>query len=394
MKNLLVKQIFVLPILLTFYMQSCVHGKRLKGEHPIGQTKKSSKAEIKDRSKGSKGAKTTTDDKNTDLSGPQQNVEQTEEKKLNVDLSQINIPSLLLRLGGPTPAYTLQDKLIIDNIVSKSELGPYEEAVVVLAVIHESTSKNSEKEDFEESDLYPHNTIWKDVIAKIKRPSIEMTAQARKVDLIAALSHNPLLQTDKIYSLIVRALETTYNSKPFRQKIKETMQLQVNNWATIGKNLGLTSDPLAKITSIDKTKSQENDSIQPALRFGASSFRNDESILEEAQNFVDQKLYRRAVELLERLKEDSPQYAAAQEKIREASNRAVQDLRRLAAKAFQNAIPVSDPAAKAQYLQTAKKHLEDALQQFPNADQLATVRENLSVINRDLLRISNASRTQ
>jgi hypothetical protein len=62
----------------------------------------------------------------------------------------------------------------------------------------------------------------------------------------------------------------------------------------------------------------------------------------------------------------------------------VQDLRQKAAQAFQNAMPVADNRAKAVYLKQAKDLLEQALKDYPVADQLDTVRDNLAVITRDL----------
>ncbi len=85
-----------------------------------------------------------------------------------------------------------------------------------------------------------------------------------------------------------------------------------------------------------------------------------------------------------RIDNRDPFFDQAREKIKIYSNRAVQDLRQKAAQAFQNAMPVADNRAKAAYLKQAKELLEQALKDYPVADQLDTVRDNLAVITRDL----------
>jgi lipid II:glycine glycyltransferase (peptidoglycan interpeptide bridge formation enzyme) len=84
--------------------------------------------------------------------------------------------------------------------------------------------------------------------------------------------------------------------------------------------------------------------------------------------------------------------STAQEKVKEFSNRGVQDLRRKAADAFQNARPVSDPKARASYLQQAKGYLEEALKDYPDATLLPTVRDNLRMITRDLEQLTGEKR--
>ena len=68
---------------------------------------------------------------------------------------------------------------------------------------------------------------------------------------------------------------------------------------------------------------------------------------------------------------------------------AVQELRKKAALAFQSAMPVNDPRIRADYLKQAKGFLEEAIKSYPDATQLPTVRDNLSVISRDLERIES-----
>ena len=74
----------------------------------------------------------------------------------------------------------------------------------------------------------------------------------------------------------------------------------------------------------------------------------------------------------------------AQEKLIEISNKAVHDLRKRAALAFQKAGPITDRNTRAAYLNEAKIYLEQALTLYPQAENLHTVRSNLVIIARDL----------
>jgi hypothetical protein len=66
---------------------------------------------------------------------------------------------------------------------------------------------------------------------------------------------------------------------------------------------------------------------------------------------------------------------------------AVRDLRRRAAQSFSAAVQATDPGSKGSYLEKAKSLLEEALNRYPDADQLGTVRDNLTVIVRDIDRL-------
>jgi tetratricopeptide (TPR) repeat protein len=347
-------------------LSGCVHGTRLKGE---------SKPDLKNE----KNAQAAPTEKKKETA----TAKKTDPAKIN--LSKVDIPAIVLRLAGPTPNYSSNDKIIVDALVGHVKPGSYEEAAVALAVILESMPLK--EEGYEEADLYPQNQIWKDAVKKARKISIESNAEKRKIDIPSVLALNPLLQSYRIQSLALNALSIAYTSEEFRTKLKDGVNKKASFWASLGNPVQKNTESTAKLPgNADKT----DNSVQPALPFGASNFGSDDSILQLAQTLADRGQFSKAVAKLDELKENSPLYAEAQEKIRETSNRAVQRLRRLAAKAFQSAIPVSDLKAKSTYLNDARKYLETALNNFPNADQLSTVRENLAVINRDLLSISNS----
>jgi outer membrane protein assembly factor BamD (BamD/ComL family) len=45
---------------------------------------------------------------------------------------------------------------------------------------------------------------------------------------------------------------------------------------------------------------------------------------------------------------------------------------------------LSDRSAKETLLKQAKQHLEEAINSYPNSEQIATVKENLQTIDREL----------
>jgi len=84
--------------------------------------------------------------------------------------------------------------------------------------------------------------------------------------------------------------------------------------------------------------------------------------------------------MLARIPATSPEFPEAQSQLKTTSNTAVQELRRKAAAAYQNSLPVSDIETRKSYLNEAKKYLETALTDFPAADLKSTVKDNLEKI--------------
>jgi D-aminopeptidase len=115
-----------------------------------------------------------------------------------------------------------------------------------------------------------------------------------------------------------------------------------------------------------------------------ADLRGGDAVLAEAQSLADRGNFQAAIKKAATVSPTSPMHANAQEKIRDFSNLAVQDLRRKAAQSFQSAMPITDVNIRAQYLEQAKQYLEQAIKEYPQATQLPTVRDNLRVISRDL----------
>ena len=119
-----------------------------------------------------------------------------------------------------------------------------------------------------------------------------------------------------------------------------------------------------------------------------------DSILMQAKKFASKGSFKQAILKARIVKNNDPYYPEAIDKIKFFSNLAVQDLRQKAARAFQSSLPVVDIKTKAAYLVEAKNYLEEALTDFPAADHLTTVKENLAVITKDLETISEETSSQ
>ena len=108
-----------------------------------------------------------------------------------------------------------------------------------------------------------------------------------------------------------------------------------------------------------------------------------------AQQMADNGQFKQAVDQARKIGTGDPSYPQAKEKIKTFSNQAVQSLRQKAAQAFQNAMPATDIGVKSAYLEQARLYLQQALTDFPDADSLDTVKENLNIITKDIERLES-----
>ena len=219
--------------------------------------------------------------------------------------------------------------------------------------------------------------------------SLESMCMDRRLDLPTALSDNPLLQRADLAGQVIKAMQALPVSDPFKNSVLGALKKQALSWADVNLAiLGLEPKPLPGIVSTDAT-AQVAASTSPIPQTGDKNY---EGTLSEAQTLADKGDYREAVKKAGEVPDGHPLKAKSQEKVRDYSNQAVQDLRRKAALAFQSALPVSDTKTKSGYLKQAKAYLEDAIKNFPDATQLPTVQDNLRVISSDLEKLEIAGK--
>jgi hypothetical protein len=286
---------------------------------------------------------------------------------------QVSLANFILRLSSPDAKLTDSDLNLTKKLKPNYPRGTYGEAAFVVSLVHGVLAQDvAIAEDFE---------------------SLETASLKHEIDFSSALKHNPALQTFGFYALVAKTMAVGTNSVPFKKTIQEIIDGKQEQWAGLKVYQIPAEAPIEEdLGLLDSGKNYtaaSNTTAHPAIAFESSHLVDDDSILLQANDLAGKSHYSPAIDLLAGLPSDSPLYEAAQEKIIEFSNQAVLSLRQRAATAYQNSFPISDPKAKTAYLQEAKNHLEEALNKFPQANQIGVVKENLSVINRDLQRMSN-----
>ncbi len=230
-------------------------------------------------------------------------------------------------------------------------------------------------------------------------------AQSKQLDLTTALKENFYLKNIAAQHLAFQAIEGgVKDNRELHDTLLAVLDANVKAWTPLAQELE------AKTSAVDVAKAEEpnkeeassnNDTAAEAplveeekaksLPFGPHEFNNEEQLLEHAKDLVAQSKFKEAVELLRKVEAQSVYYSTAQERLHESCNLAVQTLRQNAAKAFQNSLPVAEPKARQAYLKEAESFLQQALELYPEADQIATVQQNLTVIRKNLESLSHST---
>jgi|GEM_PF-1439323 len=337
----------------------------------------------------------------------------------NVQVAPVadDLAQFVIRAGTPTGPFTESDRQMLTRIPSKPSPGSVQEAAVavgVLRTVYNPATARPAK--FEESDLGNGLTANKASDPATTAPSeLESEATARGIDFAGAVETNPYLQTEGVFQLTLAAMSATAGGSPeggsastgniaFSERLKGAMAQRVRAWMKFGEDHGLLpkgneippTPAIAAPNSGTPPSPQQpgpgNAAAVPLTANGIPMPAGDvieaEGVLNDAQAMADRGEYDGAIAQVMRVSKDSPQYPLAQEKLKTISNKAVHTLRTKAAQAYTSAAPVNDPQTRASYLERAKGFLLEALNKYPAADQLATVRDNLAVITRDLSKIS------
>lgn len=279
---------------------------------------------------------------------------------------------------SPTATFGAKEHELVASLANGPATGTVEEAALALGLVKGILfPMNINAPTFQESDIGSSDTGR----AKSKLLSLEALTKERDVNLADALTENPLLASHSVARQVVEALGRGANSADYRAEILVAVRNRAAQWSELAQELG----GAATATAATPAPVADADAPPP----NPADLRGGDSVLGEAQSLADRGQYQAAIKKAATVESGNPLYAAAQEKIRDFSNRAVQDLRRKAAAAFQNALPLTDGKARAEYLRQAKGFLEEAINSFPQATQLPTVRDNLRVISRDLEKLES-----
>lgn len=270
-------------------------------------------------------------------------------------------------------AFTDADQQFIAGLKKNPPRGSLEEAALALGIIKKAANPppGVRSTSFAESDLgkAPAPT-------QAQAGSLEALAFAHELDLASALNYNPWLASDHVARLAGRSLNNGQCSEAFRSAILKSLGQRTDTWAKL----------MAEIHSGGAAMGPPAGAATPEVALaGPADLKVGESGLADAQSLADRGEYKAAIRKAKALAGDqSPIRSAAIAKVSEFSNRAVQELRRQAAQAYQNSRPVADARARRAYLTQAKELLEQAVSDYPEATLLGTVRDNLNMIVKDL----------
>ncbi|HET9235977.1 MAG TPA: hypothetical protein VFO10_01930 [Oligoflexus sp.] len=297
------------------------------------------------------------------------------------------------RLSDPT-MQLMDEDIRAATALHPAPKGSLEEAVLILAQLRLLKIQTEQSSKFQSRDLYEQGEGNPPAAASnSNQPSMEKQFRDLDIDLVTSFNQNTHLKTLPTLALVKTLLEQTSNSPTFQSGMQTIIDQEAQKWAALQKTAKPEEQPTpdaAAPAPVDGTAAAPA-APEPSLSMtpvdghtGPADIKRSDAILMQSQKLADKGEFKQAIDFAARIDTRDPFFDQAKEKIKIYSNRAVQDLRQKAAQAFQNAMPVADNRAKAAYLKQAKELLEQALKDYPVADQLDTVRDNLSVITRDL----------
>ncbi len=284
-----------------------------------------------------------------------------------------------------------EDYVVLQNIDDMPKPGSLAEAVVVVGTAKLLAAKSQSARPADTFQEHGTNASTpaatpQSQLPEAAVPSLQNLLTTRGINLSLALSSNSMLKNLVVFDLIERAMQSGQNTPDFNTSVRTAMTTHAAQWARFaGKEAATPPSATTSIEPEPTNTANSNTQLSPA------DLRNADNILMEAQKLAANRMYADAITMAQRIQPGNPMYDLAQEKIKAFSNQAVQDLRQKAAQAFQSALPISDSKTRAAYLQQARTYLEQAIESFPRADQIGTVRENLAVITRDLEQVESES---
>lgn len=301
----------------------------------------------------------------------------------------------------PDAPFGAPEHELVGTLAKAPASGSVEEAALALGLVKSVLNPlGKDQQTFIETDTEKAPETRTVPLAKDSL-TLEGLAKERDVSIADALAENPLLQGAGVAKAVLAAVSRPGNSPEFRTEITSALKNQANNWRMLSQDLNAadqsaaalppqaetSASPVGPGAALSEQPGPSTPDAADALPPDPAELHASDATLGEAQSLADRGAYKDAIKKAQAIDQESPLYGSAQEKVKEFSNRGVQDLRKKAAQAFQSAMPINDRRTRAEYLKQAKGYLEEALTSYPQASQLPTVRDNLRVISRDLEQI-------
>lgn len=249
----------------------------------------------------------------------------------------------------------------VNALLAKDRRSDLEQAILVINLFQNFLVSHSQiQDDFE----IPYKETKSVTLAEL--------SALYNVDLIDLIENNPFLQSVEVYHLLLRVREYP-TSEEAGNLIATTIQNKLTYFTEF---VDLVSAMLQKNKEKeDSVVEVKPEDIKPKA----------EDLLNQAEELLSLDRYSEAITVLKQIEKGDRSYELAQQKIFFISNKAVEDLRRQAALAYQKANHINtDFEAREAHLQEAKKYLEAALELYPHAEHIGRVRRNLKVIDDNL----------
>lgn len=293
-----------------------------------------------------------------------------DESEKSEKISLRAVVAMIYHLSDPRHTPTEQETKIIQQLKPSPKKGSIEEAALTVVTLRDAIPMGQNTGVVEQEVLSDNKAAPKQQTSTV---SVEEHMKKSGIDLSSVLTDNPLLRSYGVYQLTANAVQHSNDSNDYKEKVLAVVSAEVGMWASLQPTHKETVEPAKP--AVEKPQQTV---------FSAGDFRRGDVLLAEAQRLADKGEFKKAIERVGQISAQDPFFGAAKERTRFFSNLAVQDLRQKAAAAFQTALPLTETDSKAGYLERARQYLNDAIQNYPDSDQLQTVRENLAIIVKDL----------
>ena len=214
--------------------------------------------------------------------------------------------------------------------------------------------------------------------------SLDVLVKDYDIDIPNTLRKNRLLAFPYIHSYMLISLQSMDTSEDLKFDIQDAIKDVATPWVDIYREIAPEEfqNLNAPVSQENKAIPTQKNAVKAPIPFFAGDFAEGEDQLTKAKSLASKHLYREAISVLKAIDEDSPYYSTKNEMIKKYSSQAVKSLRRKAAQSFQSAIPAPGLETKLGYLKEAESYLIDAIEDYPDANQIDKVRENLVVIQK------------
>lgn len=318
--------------------------------------------------------------------------------------------------------YALLQKMMLENFkpteIERSFLnmlpplpksGTVHEALVVLSSLRKDLKQTSAQANLNQVPTTEANGAEK--IAPTVSKSVESVLYANGVVLEQVFDAQPALANSFVLKLLWNSSLEEGNSDVFRQRVVAIVKKLTTEWPIVLSSVHVEPIAVSQTTtstvdekSAPAVSTDENTLEMPVVNLDNQTLdaaaNDSQSILPmtmkpmtsnnfskkvlEAQGFADKDDFQKAVQSTKSIPKDSTEYQSIKEQIVQWSNRGVIELRRKAANDFRTGQNNTNLSTKSSMLSKSRSNLLKALDEFPDATNLDTVRDNLRLVDQEL----------